>query len=48
MKWIHHILDSLKSMKIINQRTPIRVSHRRADKIRTREVKKLEYKIAGL
>lgn len=38
------ILDSLKSMKIINQRTPIRVSHRRADKIRTREVKKLEYK----
>jgi tRNA pseudouridine synthase 10 len=38
------LLDSLKSMKIINQRTPIRVSHRRADKIRTREVKKLEYK----
>jgi tRNA pseudouridine synthase 10 len=38
------ILDSLKSMKIINQRTPIRVSHRRADKIRTREVTKLEYK----
>jgi tRNA pseudouridine synthase 10 len=38
------ILDSLKSMKIINQRTPIRVSHRRADKIRTRKVKKLEYK----
>ena len=37
-------LDSLKSMKIINQRTPIRVSHRRADKIRTREVTKLEYK----
>jgi tRNA pseudouridine synthase 10 len=38
------LLDSLKSMKIINQRTPIRVSHRRADKIRTREVRKLEYK----
>ncbi len=38
------LLDSLKSMKIIKQRTPIRVSHRRADKIRTREVKKLEYK----
>ncbi len=38
------LLDSLKSMKIINQRTPVRVSHRRADKIRTREVKKLEYK----
>jgi tRNA pseudouridine synthase 10 len=38
------LLDSLKSMKVINQRTPIRVSHRRADKIRTREVRKLEYK----
>jgi tRNA pseudouridine synthase 10 len=38
------VLELLKSMKIINQRTPIRVSHRRADKIRTREVKKLEYK----
>jgi tRNA pseudouridine synthase 10 len=38
------LLDSLKSIKIINQRTPIRVSHRRADKIRTREVRKLEYK----
>jgi tRNA pseudouridine synthase 10 len=38
------LLESLKTMKIINQRTPIRVSHRRADKIRTREVKKLEYK----
>jgi len=37
-------LDSLKSIKIINQRTPIRVSHRRADKIRTREVKNMEYK----
>jgi len=37
-------LDSLKSIKIINQRTPIRVSHRRADKIRTREVRNLEYK----
>ena len=31
-------------MKIINQRTPIRVSHRRADKIRTREIRQLEYK----
>ena len=38
------LLDSLKSMKIINQRTPIRVSHRRADKIRTREIRQLEYK----
>jgi tRNA pseudouridine synthase 10 len=38
------LLDSLTSLKIINQRTPIRVSHRRADKIRTREVRKLEYK----
>jgi tRNA pseudouridine synthase 10 len=38
------ILDSLKHMRVINQRTPIRVSHRRADKIRTREVRKLDYK----
>jgi tRNA pseudouridine synthase 10 len=38
------ILDSLKDMRFINQRTPIRVSHRRADKIRTREVRKLDYK----
>ncbi len=37
-------LDSLKSIKTIKQRTPIRVSHRRADKIRTREIKSLEYK----
>lgn len=32
-------LDLLNSMEIINQRTPIRVSHRRADKIRTRKVR---------
>jgi tRNA pseudouridine synthase 10 len=38
------ILDSLNSLKIINQRTPIRVSHRRADKVRTREIMKLDYK----
>jgi tRNA pseudouridine synthase 10 len=38
------LLDSLKNIKIINQRTPIRVSHRRADKIRTREIRQLEYK----
>jgi tRNA pseudouridine synthase 10 len=38
------LLDSLKTLKIINQRTPIRVSHRRADKIRTREIRQLEYK----
>ena len=37
------LLDSLKEMKIINQRTPIRVSHRRADKIRTRKIIKLDY-----
>jgi tRNA pseudouridine synthase 10 len=36
-------LDSLKSLDIINQRTPIRVSHRRADKIRTRKIRKLDY-----
>ena len=38
------ILDSLKLINVIKQRTPIRVSHRRADKIRTREVRKLDYK----
>jgi tRNA pseudouridine synthase 10 len=37
-------LNSLSSMKIIEQRTPIRVSHRRADKIRTREVRKIATK----
>ena len=37
-------LNLLGSMKIINQRTPIRVSHRRADKIRTREVRKITTK----
>lgn len=34
-------LNLLQSLKIIKQRTPLRVSHRRADKIRTREVKKI-------
>ena len=34
-------LDLLQSLNIIEQRTPIRVSHRRADKIRTREVRKI-------
>lgn len=34
-------LDLLQSLKIIKQRTPVRVSHRRADKIRTREVRKV-------
>lgn len=34
-------LASLNSMEIIKQRTPIRVSHRRADKIRTRKVRKI-------
>lgn len=37
-------LDILQSLKVIKQRTPIRVSHRRADKIRTREVKKISTK----
>lgn len=37
-------LGVLNSLKVINQRTPIRVSHRRADKIRTREVKELSAK----
>lgn len=34
-------LELLQSLKIIKQRTPVRVSHRRADKIRTREVRKI-------
>lgn len=37
-------LEPLKSLDVIKQRTPIRVSHRRADKIRTRHVKNLEFK----
>jgi tRNA pseudouridine synthase 10 len=41
------VLESLKSLKVIKQRTPIRVSHRRADKIRTREVRNLEFKRIG-
>ncbi|MGZ7159018.1 MAG: tRNA pseudouridine(54/55) synthase Pus10 [Methanobacterium sp.] len=34
-------LDILQSIKIIKQRTPIRVSHRRADKIRVRKIEKI-------
>lgn len=37
-------LSLLNSMEIINQRTPIRVSHRRADKIRTRKVRSITTK----
>lgn len=37
-------LNILNSLDIIKQRTPIRVSHRRADKIRTRKVKKIDVK----
>ena len=37
-------LDLLSSMDIINQRTPIRVSHRRADKIRTRKIRSITTK----
>ena len=37
-------LDKLQSLHIIQQRTPIRVSHRRADKIREKEVKELTTK----
>ena len=37
-------LESLQSLKTIKQRTPIRVSHRRADKIRTRKVRKISTK----
>ncbi|MGF7117258.1 tRNA pseudouridine(54/55) synthase Pus10 [Methanobacterium oryzae] len=38
-------LDVLNSLDVINQQTPIRVSHRRADKIRTRNVKKIDTKL---
>ncbi|MCZ3365845.1 MULTISPECIES: tRNA pseudouridine(54/55) synthase Pus10 [Methanobacterium] len=37
-------LNLLSSMEIIKQRTPIRVSHRRADKIRTRTVRNITTK----
>jgi tRNA pseudouridine synthase 10 len=37
-------LNLLNSIEIINQRTPIRVSHRRADKIRTRNVRNITTK----
>lgn len=37
-------LEKLQSLHIIQQRTPIRVSHRRADKIREKEVKNIEAK----
>jgi len=40
----HEKLKLLHSMEIINQRTPIRVSHRRADKIRTRKVRSITTK----
>ncbi|MBU4536211.1 MAG: tRNA pseudouridine(54/55) synthase Pus10 [Euryarchaeota archaeon] len=38
-------LEKLQSMNIINQRTPLRVSHRRADKVRIREIKSIKAKI---
>jgi tRNA pseudouridine synthase 10 len=38
-------LTILESLKVINQRTPIRVSHRRADKIRVREVKDVKVEL---
>ncbi len=37
-------LELLNSLEIIKQRTPIRVSHRRADKIRTRRVRRINTK----
>ncbi len=40
-------LEFLRSLKVVNQRTPIRVSHRRADKIRTRKIRKLDYEVIG-
>jgi tRNA pseudouridine synthase 10 len=38
-------LKNLKTLSKIKQRTPIRVSHRRADKIREREVMDVQYEI---
>ena len=38
-------LNKLDLLDVINQRTPIRVSHRRADKIRTRKVREISTKI---
>ena len=35
-------LKRIEKLRVINQRTPLRVSHRRADKIRTRKIKDLE------
>lgn len=35
-------LKKIEKLSVINQRTPLRVSHRRADKIRTRQIKSLE------
>jgi tRNA pseudouridine synthase 10 len=37
-------LEKLKELNIINQRTPNRVSHRRADKVRIKEVKEIKTK----
>jgi tRNA pseudouridine synthase 10 len=37
-------LSSLNSLKAIDQRTPLRVSHRRADKIRKRKVRSINVK----
>ena len=37
-------LEKLQTLHMIQQRTPIRVSHRRADKIREKEVKNIESK----
>jgi len=38
-------LKKLKNLKEIKQRTPVRVSHRRADKIRAREVMDIKWEI---
>jgi tRNA pseudouridine synthase 10 len=40
-------VEDLQLLHVINQRTPIRVSHRRADKVRIREVQNIESKILG-
>jgi tRNA pseudouridine synthase 10 len=40
-------LKKLENLKEIKQRTPVRVSHRRADKIRTRAVMDIKWEIIG-
>lgn len=40
-------LMKLETLKVINQRTPLRVSHRRADKVRKRRVLDIKWNLKG-